>query len=735
MTFSSRLKLLFVAALIPFALGCEEVERVAEEDSATFYVDSISSSFTEVTEFNALQMPKQLTMTLKACLNDRIVRRRLYDRPFTVVSGSSTKDVTSNDQGCIYWDEKFDFDYFAPEKNIEITRRIVAGEGTRGAKTVKFAVNPWSKSVIDLERTRATTNIAENGGDQGDFKATLKPSTIAETDKAYVDLKSISLGQRRLSLEDFKIDENLTLQTPLTFEVVFNPTLYRKHINSEFKGEAATSGQVRFSFAILRESAEDRPLDDPRNYIASYEKVLPISEDTVKEDITLYITNLAEVTTRTRVLVKVEPIVESNSLRPGYFEGFLGPLSGSTSINLRPTNLNVAAAFNKFAAAAQRAKTEAVEPLARFQQNSGFSEMKTTDRVMTAQNMRSFEQEVVPMNLARKVLEGDYKLPAVGEDLIYQPYARGSAGNEWVDMQRLYTSLCKQLYPAPTETLGMWERNKRRNPFDEKVKPSNAYHYCMNNPTAFVAMQKRHIVREAKGNIKVMGTLQEETLSVNLTVRKAFSESSSWNRSLGFNSGASFNPLAIGGLGKINEWITGVKFNVGVSGSFGYVKSWSNTNSTSASITASRTTSIFHSWRTFEITVEANTCLLASPVVPGVTADDGSNGRYLCPEDMVEDVTTTETYHLMTQSSGNSANPFLDTSDPREQPWRMMIRGDHTFQQFAQLIGAVGNNPLNNEVKEIVIERWDQNTDRNSVLEMFTQITQDYPGMLSPTNQ
>ncbi len=732
MTFSNRLKLALVALSCAATIGCEEVsEPRVGEAGATFFVDTIGSTNVQTTEFNALGFPKSRLIGFKACLKDRVLRSRLYDRPFTITSGTASQSHTSDDNGCIFWEEQFDFDYFAPEKNIEVVRTISAGEGNKGTIQARMAINPWSSTVYDLQRTNVKVNIEPNRGQQGNFTATLSTNN---QDKAYVDQKSISLGEFRMDTDKFIIDENLTLMTPHTYQVTFNPTMYRKTINADWVPASAVYGRVKLTLMFMRDNSELKSLDDVRNHVTTVEKVLEIDRGTVKEDITIYFPDLSALSTRLRVLAKVEPLVESNNLLPGFFEGYVGPMgSDSASVNLNPTQLNVDMVAQKFEQAYKIAEEKKMSPVERFKKYSGLKPLTQADFVegASAQEQRLMESRgFLSKTTMMKLLEGKNLSKRESESFL--------------------SSLCDKVYPAPTQRIGRTFRWNRKGPFDEGVTAANAYHYCKQNPSAFVGVQARDLVQNLTNTkngtfASLSGTYRVRRLSTNLSIRKSYGKSSSHSMSWGFKAGASAGfgfglPKLPGGFGPGDgaaPWYSlsgkpSIGLNIGVSGDYGYVQSQKWVNSTDASVTASETQTILVVSRSFNVNAMVQKCFIASPMVPEMQLEDGSTGKFFCPENMVEETSSKETFHLITQDAGVSGNPFVDSNDSREQPWMMMIRGNHTFQDFKGMIGALDNNPLKSEVKELVLSRWQENDDRNQVLDVFRRITQDYPGMLSP---
>ncbi|MCY4320933.1 MAG: hypothetical protein OXC37_00790, partial [Bdellovibrionaceae bacterium] len=98
---------------------------------------------------------KTFTLNLKACLRDYIRQDNpIQNIPFTVEYYKSEEDKqnkklsiakpTSNSQGCIQWQEEYNYKYTAKPLWIRLDRTIRKEKGSyAGAETIPMAVNPW----------------------------------------------------------------------------------------------------------------------------------------------------------------------------------------------------------------------------------------------------------------------------------------------------------------------------------------------------------------------------------------------------------------------------------------------------------------------------------------------------------------------------------------------------------------------------------------------------------------
>ena len=103
-------------------------------------------------------LAKTFTLNVKACLRELIRQDNpIQNAPFVVEYYSSSEDkrkgikqkvpVTSDTQGCIQWQEKYQYKYTVRPLWIGLERTVKKESGTyAGAETIPMAVNPWLSS-------------------------------------------------------------------------------------------------------------------------------------------------------------------------------------------------------------------------------------------------------------------------------------------------------------------------------------------------------------------------------------------------------------------------------------------------------------------------------------------------------------------------------------------------------------------------------------------------------------
>lgn len=114
---------------------------------ADFFIKSIQASSVYTTKFNAQGLPSEKVYTMKACLADTSGSSKnmslksfdIYDR--TAINLS----VQTNQDGCLYWVERFQFDAYTAEHFATVNRVVVDRESA--PFVFAFTVNPWTDEV------------------------------------------------------------------------------------------------------------------------------------------------------------------------------------------------------------------------------------------------------------------------------------------------------------------------------------------------------------------------------------------------------------------------------------------------------------------------------------------------------------------------------------------------------------------------------------------------------------
>lgn len=149
MMFSKKqLTLIFGFALTLSA--CWKPESNDEKrDAASFNISSFSGEDQTPNDLKTKwKYPTYKIMTYKLCLEDRSTTNKARGQKFAVidpVTDSVVADDKTVNDGCMIWQEKLDYNYFAKQSYYIEVKRIIRATGSHlGERTVTFYVNPWA---------------------------------------------------------------------------------------------------------------------------------------------------------------------------------------------------------------------------------------------------------------------------------------------------------------------------------------------------------------------------------------------------------------------------------------------------------------------------------------------------------------------------------------------------------------------------------------------------------------
>lgn len=317
--------------------------------NATFFVDDVKSLMTNTYEFDDLGFPRVNQYSFQACFNDVMKKARMGLRQFEVVDGKGNRLPRVADQnGCIYWEEKIEFDYYSPEKYYPITRLFSSHE-IGDAWKATFYLNPWEKSITyntwNMRAPAANTIARVNGSANGAFSGKLE---IADPDNmdimrfnygdmAHLRLQNITLTYDGMDENKFEIDKLLNLYVAQGFYIDMSPSIARRGINVHTANAAAIKGDFDLKVVLLKIDDSNRDITSFNNYIAHFEERLTMDpkQGYIRKRVTLKFPDISALSTRMQVLVRISaPKVRSAYLRPTYLVGRLDTLQGSGTITL-----------------------------------------------------------------------------------------------------------------------------------------------------------------------------------------------------------------------------------------------------------------------------------------------------------------------------------------------------------------------------------------------------------------
>lgn len=285
------------AALIAFA-GCSlptPQKRDLDQEGSTFFIDSVSPSFTETKTAGAFKLPTARTLSVKACLKTNSQSKSILHHKFSIQGEDvQTQDVTTDTRGCLTWSENLEFNSLAKPQILTLERQIHSRGTEKGSRTATFYVNPWSEKVYSqkdssvrtaaptsqtktllkgetsakkalwLENVNATLEEREFKNEGILFNLEVRGTPMIETDndQDQVVLRPLSFGKFKVTatlfywdLDDAKQKRHLITKTePILVEGLINGNL---NVQTEFtRARLCTNGKVSMGIQI-------EPVDAP----------------------------------------------------------------------------------------------------------------------------------------------------------------------------------------------------------------------------------------------------------------------------------------------------------------------------------------------------------------------------------------------------------------------------------------------------------------------------------------
>lgn len=666
-------KILLFSAFLSFTacgdLFKEKGSSISQDNfcngTTTFCVTSIEAEeFGLNNSTDELGLSNKKQFNFKACVTDPLGRAINTLRPFNISDGETTKTARANGDGCFQWIEQIDVDSISPQKVYVIKRTFSATEGNTGSNDVYFNFDPWGSKVY--YDPYFTWNIPkEYKAEQNiKFSGKVAASSFDTANFSVVKLDSIELDTFRHDYYNYEIDEDLNLTVAHKYRVNFSPSILKKSIGKLYDELEAKKGQVKAVFIFMRDDANNPDMTDMANYVAHLEHTFTINPNvqTIKEDVVFKFPDISALETRMRVLVSVEPVVQSTAIKRANFEGNIAKMSEGV-LNLMNTKLNVDQIFRTFKQVLSDADKNKVKPLDRYLQtmqtfktfaylNSKSFVCNPADYIAESSYNCSRDPDPIP-KILDKAFEDDNKLSLDLNSVdIYFREAMAKA----VGVPRGYIGTLK-----PAKKIAFVEKILQKNfiPGDVTIVP----------PASIT-------------------TSQNFSISSNETTQT--SQSRGWSTSLGFNPLSLLNfvpvvgPLAttvIGGLASVGG-APSLSMSIGSGGGWSFASATSQSSGTGAN----QSYTVNFVQIPAVVRAQVHQCFLveAEPTPLGKKyTEKGQNYYALYCSDKLRAKEFVETYYSIHDSLSQS---YGQDNSIAERKWVMFIRGSPYFGMFRNLI-------------------------------------------------
>ena len=733
-TYKTLSKIAIAAACAATLTSCMNRDQHITEDGATFYVDSIKPTFAP-NKVSPNGDVNQKFINMKACLKDNAQKSIIMTIPFAVVADSVEIRRDTDRDGCITWQEMFQFNPTSHERQIAMTRTFVAKAGHYGSVVANIAYNPWKDDLqyLKLGLKSQSAQKAKIVYSAGKITTQVDPFTAADS-TTQVDLQAVMTGELvpldianlrfdflKRDFEAYEISPTLNLTIAHQYRLNFVVNAVKDTLDHGPTLEPVNQGNFRFNFILLREGydpSKKSSTQDVLKYVIG-----GVSFDTkgvvgrFRKDITLKFDDISALANRMTGILTVESLDQPDTFATTTFEGMVTPVAGAGTqlLDLIPSEVDGKTLWSIYED--KRKSTFKLDALQLLADHSGFQAVKTAAPSLSPDPRSKYD---------------------------FAPIFKSKSLPASTDVQ-FAEAVCYQYFIGMTGSVG-----------------DSAYNQCLadaansKSTSKMLGVSIRDFVAKVNNNVPNQQRIpQVDTITISsgldFTDKSNNEEGATYkkDRSIYGGLGAELG-LAniIGGLSKATQAIpiVGSVMKVisgfGLSAAMGAKMSWNKDWYYSSGIVENQTQSseiqtahsqvITSEAFTFNLKVTTRTCLLLVPSAEMVKLTKdliAPDGKYLCSNDL-QTGTREETYYFITQTNGTANSPMSDSMSTLDNPIRMFMRGPKTYDMFTLFMTQKGYN-IN--LRKISVEETAATlgSDLHNMMDMGRLVTQEFPGMLT----
>lgn len=700
---SCNLKSLSFALIASFAFtACVNRDPHITKNGATFFVDSVKSDITP-NKLNASDDVNQKFVNVSACLKDNAQMAVIMNLEFSIKAGDVKFNKVTDDQGCLIWQELYEYDPKDYEKQISITRTISANQGHAGSVDMQLVYNPWKDTTLTYLRSGLRAQGAENvatiyskgekitnkdfvNGTEVSTQVDVKAKFASSTRKA-LDVSSLTMKFISRDFDNYSITPAMDLTIAHLYRLRFNSFVVRHTLDHGMVLEALSAGRFRFYFILLREGYNKNvPADQMYKYVVSSTTFdADGSLGRFVTDVSMKFDNIGALASRMTGIITMEPTDQKDSYLTSSFEGVISPIGGSAgqNLDLLPSNLSAKKlAQDYYAFHSQNKKRFGLDLL-----TSQFLPIPTLVRLSDGS-----QSDLAPYFFKKRI--GAPPVP----------------GETNIDPKLICAAYLSNLSISPNDIHAVFSG-------------------C--NDKSFFENVREFVASVDSAPIPVGGP-QVETLTVSSQISFSDDKTKSSGHADKFDSSIYGSLGAAFSLTKLLNAVTSL-FGLNLTAEAGYKISASDEyygmtavdkkSDTGTGVSTVRAETITSEAFKFRMRMHTKSCLLITPTPEFRASFKGLNipaGRYFC-DDRIESKDHEEIFYFVNQSSGSASSPLSDNMSGVDNPWRMFIRGEDNYRLFAQI--------FSNKNTKITFGKM---PDQEMLKTLNHYVSQELPGMITP---
>lgn len=676
MTYSNLKSSTLIGSLsLILALGglvsCSEKDAplVKNANNSTFYVDSVSASFTTVGEANAQGIQNKKILSMEACIKDVAQTNSVNYIDFKLTAGDVSANKGTDHRGCILWQELVEFDPQETEKNVFMTRSVQALKSHSGTEKIVFSVNPW-KDQFSFNRQASVNggvnvgpvsykakDLSLSAGINYDYDLYVKISEssangVLSPIQRQTEINTLRLKYKGIDYENLKVDQKLNLTFPFTYITDLSVSFLRQSLG-QISEEKIKMGNFMFHLVFLKEmQVVQNP--QPENVIAAVSfKGKPRGDaGLITVPITVEFNNIPALSSRMSVLLTVTSLDQPALFTEQAYEGMVNGVTANEQleIGLIPNSSSAHDLFDKYMTLTEQ-RTKQLLTVDSVLANEGFVAVKKP--VVTYTKTGWFSKSTETVDLAKTIdnLQAQHELSK--EEL---------------------RALCAAFFQDAMKT----ENN-------------SPYQSCLNKPSAVLAAEVREFVSQVSekpvgtpsfGRGEALEITSSFVLSEKNSKRSGYEYQGSvgGDFSAGLNAGKSFDfPVSTPIFGVDAKVGGGV--NLGIGGKAYFANGYEKETGSGKSVSISSTEVLVSQPISVTLAVTSQKCLLISANdkwAKTIKSQGMYTARYLCASKSQGE--RVENYFLLNHSKGTKASSVADQYSPVINPIRMLVRGEKPYE-------------------------------------------------------
>lgn len=275
-------------------------------EKAKFEVDQLTFSFVKI--LKETSSTKEIVYNIKACPKSALDKKVARGQIFRITHFSNSEmnnpkveDITSDNNGCVNWDEAIAFNYFECQHYVSGVVRMQNSQIGMDER-IEVLVNPWEKAFFLVKDARFV-------GDRSMLTLSCDKENKLRT---RIWLKSWNYSTLNY---DYKIDSTLNLAVVKRIQMAMEARMLAYSSNSD---GVDSETKLRAGTYLLKFAVIPNPQYDPSGAaLSSVKKIVTVSDGQVNTDLALNVADLKALSNRNNVVITLLPLDEKKVAKLG----------------------------------------------------------------------------------------------------------------------------------------------------------------------------------------------------------------------------------------------------------------------------------------------------------------------------------------------------------------------------------------------------------------------------------